>query len=169
MQKTPQTTPTSQVSFSFLDLMPIAELILLLSLLLCAGINRKMRPCVCSFASWSDLWCLHLVLTLASCSVPAQFMKCNWIATALPGFSWWPSVFKLAAEKQFVCLNPQLVSPSSMGNWISLLLWSPFLLSYRGQLVFTIIHFPKTLIIFAALWCNFYKCFLPTECEWNDA
>lgn len=56
-----------------------AELISLHSLLLCASVNRKIRPCVCSFAAWCNVCCLHLLLTLASCCVPTQFMKCDWI------------------------------------------------------------------------------------------
>lgn len=56
-----------------------AELISLHSLLLCASVNRKIKPCVCSFAARCNVCCLHLLLTLASCCAPTHFMKCNWI------------------------------------------------------------------------------------------
>lgn len=94
----------------------IAELIQVHSLLQRAGSNRNVRPCLCSFASWSDLCCLHLLLTLASCSVPTQFMKCNWMECYC--CSWLRSVaacFQIATKKPVTYISPSLAFPVSSG------------------------------------------------------
>lgn len=113
------------------------------SLLLCAGINRKIRPCVCSFALWSDLCCLHLLLSSTSHCEPAQFRKC--LGNALPGFSWWQNS------------NWETVPLHESNTCLSSLYWrlnpaSPFthpFLGYRGQSqqILTIVSCLKSWVI----------------------
>lgn len=58
-----------------------AESILLCSLLLCAGINRKVRPCVCSLASVADFGflCASTVCEMCYCSPWLQLLAaCCW-------------------------------------------------------------------------------------------